>query len=361
MALPSGMTIGVLAYPAGTMSVIDLSGSSPSKVDYAVPVAYQSAYAATSITSWIIGNQHGVIVDGASVSTGARYFGLGAAWSIAGGTGRVAIATASGQILFFDPAVVTPEGTIKFSSSKIAMSSDGTVLAAAADNLDSQYEPDRTLKVFSLPAATLINSWPYSYNPAGPTLFVDFSLAASATTIGQVFQNLPGPGYVRQVTAVTGGPLIWSDTVSFQEPIRLSPDGTLIAASNAVPNPNYTTNIYKNGALITAVPGWAVGWLDNDRLLVNTFIQANPGPGYGGAAIFNTSSGTNLGTLALPQLGDIQPVTSDSIYSEFYNTIYSTTTGAATWTSPAESARVGAISGPYVVFASGNLVIVGAY
>jgi hypothetical protein len=161
---PSGTTIGAMPYSGPPqISVIDLSGSSPAKVDYTLPVADELAYAAASSSQWVVGNRYGVVLDGASLSGTPRYIALGQAWSIAGGTGRAAIAVASGSIFHFDPSGPTLEGTIPFSSSKLQLSSDGTVLAAMANAKDAQYEPDRTLKVFSLPTGSIINSWPYSF------------------------------------------------------------------------------------------------------------------------------------------------------------------------------------------------------
>jgi hypothetical protein len=363
VAIPSGGTIGLLSYGTGAASVIDLSGSTPSKVDFTFPIAYINAYAAASGSQWLVGNQHGVIVDGASLTSGIRYFGFGTAWSIAGGTDRVAIATAVGQIPYFDPSLNTPEGFIGFSSSKLAMSSDGTVLAAAANTNDSQYESDATLNVFSLPSETVINSWPYTFY-GSPTLF-DFSLSGSGETIGQILGTLGTAPTVRQVTATSGGPILWSDVTpaaNGASPIRLSPDGTLIAVSNGTEYTTSTTNIYKNGLLVTAVSGWVIGWIDNERVLVNTYA-IDPITGltvYAGAVIYN-AAGTNIATPSLPELRSIQPVTADSIYSPQLNSIFSLTSGAPTWTSPNSSTGVGAVAGGYVVYASGSRVLADSY
>ncbi len=48
-----------------------------------------------------------------------------------------------------------------------------------------------------------------------------------------------------------------------------SPDGTLVAIGGPSSDGNGGTNIYKNGTLVTAVPGGAFEWLDNERLLVS--------------------------------------------------------------------------------------------
>jgi Putative Ig domain len=363
----SGTTIGLLPYGTGQVSVVDLSGSTPEKVDYTGPIAYLSAFAASSSSQWVVGNEHGALLDGASLSGTPRYFGQGAAWSIAGASGAAAISTANGKISVFDPYQSTLKKTINFSSSKVALSSDGTVLGAAANANDAQYELDRTLNFYSLPSGNVISSFPYTFQGSSPSLF-DFSLSASGETIGQVIWSLQSTAVlIRQVTAITGGTVIWSDTQNFEDssesaPILLSPDGTLVGAyAPGSGSPQSVTNIFKNGTLVSAVPGLAVGWIDNDRILVNQYVLATVGTHqiiqYGGSAIYS-SAGVQLATLALPELKSIQTVNSDSVYDPSRNAIYSLTTGKPTWTASFPGSGVGAVSGAYVVYESGHSVVV---
>jgi hypothetical protein len=144
-----------------------------------------------------------------------------------------------------------------------------------------------------------------------------------------------------------------------QLPVRLSPDGTQVAVSNAK-SATSVTNLYSNGTLVTAVPGWVVGWLDNSRVLVNSYTQTNNAPMYNGSTIYS-SSGAQLSAPSLPELQSLQVVSADSVYDPGSNAIYSTTTGMATWTSPSPSTEVGAIAGSSVVFASGSQVVVQPY
>jgi hypothetical protein len=358
--IPSGMTIGALTFGSPSMSVIDLSGPSPAKADYNLPIAYTTAYAAVSGSQWLAANTHGVLLDGKTVSGTPRYFGLGKAWSIACSASRAAVATATGSILYFDPSGPTLQGTIGFSSSNVELSSDGAVLAAAANDTDAQYETDRTLKIFSLPTQTLTHAWSYSFQYQTPFL-VAFSLSRSGTILGQVLLNLVnnGSAYSRQATATTGGSTIWSDMPPNQAPIQLSPDGTLVAVSGGPPDANSATNIYKNGVLVAAVPGWAVGWIDNSQLLVNSYTSGRQLV-YAGSTIYDPT-GAKVATPPLPELREFQVATSDWIYSAQQNTIYSLTTGAAVWTSPNPSAGIGAVSGSNIVFESGSRVLVESY
>ena len=381
---PFGSTIGMFSYGTGNASILDLSGTSPVLTTAKLPVAYDSAFAATSPTQWAIGNRHGVVLDGASVATTPRYFGYGDAYSMSGAAGEVAIATASGKILVYNPNAQTLLTTISFTSSKIALSSDGTVLAAKASDADSQYEPDRTLNIYSLPGGTVVHSFPYTLNeqsPATPFLF-DFVMSGGGGEVGQLLGTYNGTyfDYTRQVTPPSGSPLVWSDhppsgLYPGSAAMFLSPDGTLIAtsiASTAGYSSSSSTTIYKNGTLVGTVNGFVVGWIDNNRLLVNTF---DAGGGYTGSLIYDATGALVATLTALPQLAPVGngvdqsgfvTVDSNSIYSPLTYSIYSLTTGAVTWSEAATIPRIAyppyyaasAVSGSYVVFTQGTQVMV---
>ena len=168
-------------------------------------------------------------------------------------------------------------------------------------------------------------------------------------------------------TATTGGPIIWSDTIPplwwYEPPFPLSPDGTLIAGSSGVPGPFSTTNIYKKGQLLTAVPGVGIGWIDDDRLLVNNYTAGEPHEiVYLNCAIYS-SAGVKLATPALPDIESFQTLTADSVYSPSWNSLFSLTTGQATWTNPYAGTQLGAsaVAGPYVVFQLGSKVVTLTY
>jgi hypothetical protein len=371
--IPSANTIGILpndGTPAA--SIIDLSGASPVKTDYPLPVASETAYAATSSSQWIIGNKYGVVLDGASASTTPRYFGMGRVWSMAGSTSLVAFATANGTISYYSPSStsITPIGTINFSSSKIALSSDGTVLVAQANTNDGPSETDRTLKVFSLPSGNLTYSIPYQYAPGNQTL-LDFSLSGSGTMTGLVtatvntpsIPNTPLPltNYTRQVVPTTGGATVWSDLPpNSNNGINLSPDGTLIAVSVGTKTDNPTTNIYINGMLTTASTGYAVGWIDNNQLLINNYPPLpDGGPGtYSNASIISATGSILSATVSLPELLTFQPVNSSSLYSPALNTIFALPSGNTLYTSSTPVTGPAAVVGSNVVFTSGTRIVV---
>ncbi len=345
-AVPSGPTIAISAPNSSTVSIVDLSGPTPSKTDYSIAVG---SYAATSSTRWVTGNSYGVILDGAPLPATPRVLALGAA-KVVGGTSRVAVATASGTIYYFDTASRALEGTISDLTSKLAMSSDGTVLAA-----NSGGSPPGN--IYALPSGALTTTFPYNMGSFPGYYLTDFTLSGSGTTLGIVLK-----GHVREVTPTAGGVTILSDSGSDRSAVpQLSPDGTLAALTTG----SYQygiINVYENGTLKSAFPGVAVGWIDNTRLLINIYTLPCPSCQLTfNAAIYN-SAGTQVATApsTFPALDRIQPVTSDLIYAPSINTIFSLSTWQATYTGVKGT---GAISGPYVVYETGadSRVVVDTY
>jgi hypothetical protein len=118
------------------------------------------------------------------------------------------------------------------------------------------------------------------------------------------------------------------------------------------------TQLYTNGALVSALAGLGVGWLDDGHLFVNNYqlvshdmlVQSS------GQSIFS-ATGVPLSTATLPELHEVQTLTADSIYSAQWNSIFSVSTSATTWTSADPSRRVGGVAGSNVVFVSGTQVL----
>jgi hypothetical protein len=80
----------------------------------------------------------------------------------------------------------------------------------------------------------------------------------------------------------------------------------------------------------------------NDDLLVNTS---------NGSAIFTSGIDQN-GPALLALYGPIRVPSATSIYDAASNSIYSLSTGAKTWSRPAEATVTGAVAGTLVVFPS---------
>jgi Putative Ig domain len=368
--IASAQTLGIVGPSAVT--VIDLSGAVPTQVDnQSMPAPYgaSTTYAAVSGTQWMVSNRLGVLLDGASLPGPARYFGYGAALSIAGGAGHYAIATATGAILFFNSTTSMLEGTIDFPSSKIVLSADGSVLAAESGAVAGTILTDQ-VNVYSLPAGVLTTSFPFG-NASAPTL-LDMNVSASGAVVGAAVVG--STSSTLQAFPVAGGAALWDvpgpvGPGENQWLVLLSPDGTLCATAPAPQGGGTTplTSIYSNGTFTASRSGWAVGWIDNGRLLVNNYDSKYAG--YLGSSIYDPT-GALLASPVLADLSAFQVVTPqqpspDLIYSPQFNAIYSLSSGATTWASGSVSTGpyypappgIGAVAGQQIVFMSGNLLL----
>jgi hypothetical protein len=363
--IASGNTIGILEYGTPALSVVDLSGSPPLRSDFLIPpIAYLNSFAAASASQWIAGNTHGVLVDGASLTSTRRYFGFGAVYGIAASSNLATVSTAIGKVLVFNPATAAQTEAIDFFAGKLSLSTDGTVLGAAAEALDSQYAPDRTLNLYSVPSTVQSQSFSYRYNDNAIPFLTDFSLSGSGTVLGQILESISPEteSFERSVTNEEVASTIWSDTGS-STPILLSPDATLIATATAGGSAaSLITNIYLNGTLVSATAGTGEGWIDNAHLLVAHYVDAREGPVYSGSSIVDAAGsvlssipGTSLSTIQSPQFP-----ASDRVYDARTNSIYSLVTGEVLWQGPVPQSAdtgLGAVAGSIVVFEAGHQII----
>jgi hypothetical protein len=345
--MASGSTIAISGTP---LRIIDLSGALPSETDYPPPPINNGGngvgsmilvFAAASASRWVLGNQDGAVLDGASLDTTPRYFGFGNVRSIAGSPSRLAVATSIGKVLLFDTSDFSLETALDISAAQLAISADAGVLALQASGSPNlTFANDASVRTVSLPSGTVIKAWPYTY-PSYPYP-ADIELSTSGALLGQVLYT-GSSSSMRQVTSSNGGPILWSD-IGSPRPIRLSLDDALIAAADAA---GANTTVYLNGVKSAVVPGWAAGWLANEDLLV-------------GNSIYN-SAGIKQSTL--PQLeglyGPIQVLSATSIYDPTANGIFSLESGAQTWSTTSNLQRPAAVAGSRVVFVtnSNQLVI----
>lgn len=382
----SGMTVALFGGGSNTASVIDLSGTTPTQTNQSSPAFLATVdgdtvpYAAVSASQWIAGGR-GAVVDGASLASTARYFGVGQVLGITGGTGYFALVTGLGNILYFNSATLAQEGQIAFAASKVALSSDGSLLVAQGGG--PSYGGGYSLEVYSLPAGSPAEyTWPYSLNGAGVgTIPVDIALSGSGNVLGQVLasgRSSLGPD-TQQASAPTGGATILStSTVTgysnhVPAPMRISPDGTLIAASGApspagLGTPLPGTNLFLNGSLVSAVSGLSVGWLDNSRLVVNNYTRASStaDASYTGCTLYGADATPASGACALPfEVLEFQPVTSDGIYVPTTNQILSVSTGSVNWMSGDPDTwlekPIAAVAGSNVIFVSGIDLVAQSY
>jgi hypothetical protein len=353
-AVPSATTVGALTISG--VSVIDLAGVAPVKVDFASPVA-SDIYSATSPTDWVIGNREGVVADVATSPGAPRYFGFGDALDVVAGEQFFAVATASGRIVYFDSSTLDQEGVIDFFARKLELSADGTVLAAGTIGDNGQYyRTDRTLKIFSLPSGTEVRSWPATDTDA--QLPWDFTLSASGDVVGRVLRALGAFDFTREVSAVAGGAPSWSDTLSLTSPlgltgvdlpIRLSPSGAVIAVPDGFARPESITRLISSadGSVIAQAQGWIGGFVDENRLLL---AIGRGNPRQAPSALFSTTTGQQLDVLDGFYGFEFQTVDADRIYNN--SRIYSLTSKQFTWISDTQGLG-GGVTPTHAVFKAG--------
>lgn len=368
--VPFGSTIGLVPYAPDTVSILDISGTTPVLTHVAYSATGETTFAATSPTRWVMGDYQGVVVDGPSLATTPQYFGYGNAFSMAGSPGSVAIATAIGKVLVYSPNSGALLSTLDLSTLKVVTSSDGAVLAAKPRSGNS-------LDIYTLPAGSvtyqLASSLP---SGAATTSLLDYTMSNSGNAVGRLL-GTPNGGtrnYARQVTPLTGSPVLWSDTppsgFSGSPGLHLSPNGLLVAASlgGGDMSSSSLTGIYRNGTLVTTVSGVGVGWIDDHRLLVDTF-SARDGlfPAlYTGTVIYDDTGAQLASVNNLPQIDGFWMLDADTLYVPSLYSTYSLSTGklirSETLPHPSTTyppyGGASTVCGRYVVFTSRTRVLV---
>jgi hypothetical protein len=366
-AVPGGDIIGVLIYGVPNLTVVHLDPGGVSTENVPIPSAYLSGFGADAAGNWSVSAKSGAVYDRANLLASKGALSCGNAYVISGASaGLAAVGTDAGGVLTFEASStgVTLEGAVPYKGSRVQVSDDGTVLAVQYDN-DSEYWTDWSLRVFSLPSATLINTWPLQYTSSMLKNYSSISLSRGGTQIGQVLW-VPST-YTRLVTDLMGATTSFMDTAPAPStygntaPIFVSPNGTLVAAIDTT---GAATQVFKNGALIDAASGAASGWIDDDRFLVQFFATSFFGPMYSGTAIHTVSTGTNGAMMMLPcTQNGFGVVDANHVFcvQNSVNTIYNLTT-QATWTGGSTGAfSPAAVAGPYVVFENDHHIYAETY
>jgi hypothetical protein len=162
------------------------------------------------------------------------------------------------------------------------------------------------------------------------------------------------------INPAAGGSAIYSGTGGV---VWLSPDGTHAAIEGTNLAEGFdasaiATNLINNGSLAIGISGgYASGWLDDGHVLINNYVVMGTAPvKYTGVSLYDPT-GKLLGMSSLPEIKVFQPLTADTLYSPALNSIYSVSTGTASWTTPDSTLGVGGVAGGNVIFASGAQVL----
>jgi hypothetical protein len=365
---PSGMLIAIPNLDSDSLSIVDLSGASPVVMNFTglIPTI-GTTFASSSSSQWLIDTGSGAILDGATLAgPSPRTLGYGQVLSIAATPNVVALATSAGKILLMDPAGPTLQSSLNFevaypSSQTLAISSDGSVLGARGTLYSTAICFYPELKFYSLPSLNVISSNSYPCND----LIEDFALSGSGKIIGITEGN---PSTTSQITGIAGTPVIWSIQPG-DSTLRLSPDGTLLAATSSsnTDRNNATANIYQNGNLVTAVQGFPGGWIDNGHLFVPTYQPGYKNENvYSGTTIYSPSGATltTFPSNTLPEIFEPQFPSSNLVFNPDNPAVYSLTDGSLVWTAPpgvGPTYGVAAVSGSNVVVQVGHQVLLYPY
>jgi hypothetical protein len=359
--IASGASIGLLPYGEANVQVISVSSPTTAS-PVQVPSAYNQAFAADPAGHWSVGNRVGVLSYQGTVedSSASGLLGCGQPFSVAGSdAGTAAVTTASGSILVVDTASRTVTQPISnFASAHVELSADGKTLAATDGAYANQYLPWFDLNIYSLPSGTVVNAWP---SDAGYAWQWDFRLARGGTRIGYAVGDcVSGSSCARHVTDLTGATDVLDDTGYAPTP-RVSPSGSYIAMTDIErPSTSSTTQLYQGSTLVTAVSGYAVGWIDDSHVLLQYYKYNST---YGLTQYDHSVVYTNQGVVAysptLPEIKSFDTISATKIFSHTDSNIYDVTTGNLVWSGGVPAG--GAAAGPYAVYVSGSGVFLTAY
>jgi hypothetical protein len=354
------------------IKLVDLSGTTPVATQPPIPVTSVNTFAVLSNNDLFVGNSFGAVIGGIGTAT-PRIFSYGWPSSITGSSTRVSAAMAGGAILNFDLTTRTLENEIDFLASKVKLSADGTILGALASGPSAQHVSDLTLKAFSLPARNVLREWPAIDLPSTTPAPYDFDMSAD----GNIFalasrffdQNIDLYSLTQRAMRIDDTTLWLNSSTAGQGPfsnganvtLRLSPSGNRVALATAGHVMSVATNIYTDGVLSAASYGWPVGWLDDNRLLVDAYKETSFGTSTFDRVQIVSAGGQIVASPALPELFSLQSLGGDLIYVPEKNTIANALTAETVWSSPTPvvapfASRPGAVAGGYVFFATETVI-----
>lgn len=321
--------IGIFPYGVGIATVLHLDPVvGVTSTSHSTPYAHLTSFGAATDGSWAMGTRTGsLLVHGDAVSSSAeRSLGCGQVLSIAGApTGRVAVATASYHILVSDLPSGAPVADLPLASSGVQLSASGGVLAEMAATHAYQYLTDRTVAVVAIPSGTIVSTLPFAYTPQSNRF--GFHMNANGDRIATSYQT-PEVTIGRDVTDLTTGDIVLADS-GFKPTPRLSPNGERVAMSDYAPfdDKPMSTRIYNGSALVAAVPGSAIGWLDDNRLLVQEYGSKFPiGSVYQASRVYD-AAGTLVASPPLPALGESDIIDATHVFSRGESQLFEAYTG----------------------------------
>jgi len=301
-----------------------------------------TAFGGTGSGPWAIGTVEGFVVDrddALGPAAERRSLSAGVVTGLAGApNGTAVLSTASGLlVLTISGNSATIERTLPYHSDQLALTADGATLALTdRDPAGSA----RAVQIVTLSDGSLrhelAGSIGFSLSPAGDAIALaqaDGSVTYTDLDGGAVEARGPNEG-----------------TILF------SPDGTRVAATKLAGDPpagvrDATTRLYRAGQLTGAVPGVALGWLDQDRVLAATFSWVHSLT-LATDTIYDPS-GAVIAELPPSTSSAVTPLGDDQVYVP--NGVIELSSGLMIW--QGQPAQLGAVVGPHeVIYVSGAQV-----
>jgi hypothetical protein len=277
-----------------------------------------------------------------AASSSARALNCGAIGNVElSDQGVWAVSVAANQILTGDLSARTLMNVIPFRAGKLALAKNGSTLFAEGDGRASQYLPDRSVRLYSLPASHLLSA--VSATTDGMPALANFESSHDNSHLAQLwrtsFVNPPiyewrvfsGSGATALATFNVGTTLSQVDFTATGQRFSLSYD-TVSWSSSKLPR----TEIYEGATLVGAAEGQAITWLDEDRLLLATYTATNNGTG----PLFNKDVIVDKHGAVVGQTGILPPMTNEArplaggtrVYSE--GSVRDVASGAVLWDLP---------------------------
>ncbi|MBK8237995.1 MAG: hypothetical protein IPK74_20910 [Deltaproteobacteria bacterium] len=240
--------------------------------------------------------------------------------------GWVAAAFEVDGLRIFDAEDGTAVAAIDAEVSKVVMQSDGLAVAA----LDNTWLDEAArVRVFALPDGQL------GHAVVGDDVR-DFELSRHGSHL--VRMRLAPPRHV-ELTALTDDAVVYDAAAIDDERLALAPGGAALTRSTAEP----LTRFIVDGALVNAVDGRALGFVDDERLVFDA----------GGATLeLRTPSGSWIGDTPIPaDVDGVLPVGDGRVYAIGAHRLYDLDAGVELpWSdAPPDTTGIAAIAGRFVV------------
>jgi hypothetical protein len=297
---------------------------------------------------------------GTSTSSSASgMLGCGEVLGMAGSAaGTAVVATTSGNLFVIDVPTGVVRADLGIAADVVALSEDGKTLALA-----TRVDPGTqnvSAMVVSLPGGAPVSSFTYQASPplgGTPPYLFGVGLSRDGSTLVRVV-GLASGGREADVTDLSGS--ISKSTIS--DPMNLlvstpllSPSGAYVAATSGMfDSPlTYSTRLYAQGKLVNAVNGTAIGWTDDNHLLVQVQNPMLRQPT--AQSTLYDNQGNVLATPKLPLISSIDALGPTTALASDGN-IYDLTTGAVV-----KAVAGGVVAGSHVLSVAGASLVATPY